>query len=668
MKRRMPMKLALAMMFATSVYNISGIAEAEDSEKSRDVVVTASKTEVEVKAEPQAVEVITAEDIKRMGAENVTAALRLARNLNLSKAGMTGNAVSIRGMSTNHTLILIDGKRMAGEDTSVTQNVYTLNRINVDNIERIEIVRGPSGALYGSDAMGGVINIITKVPEKAGTTVGVSTGSDEINNYYNLDLGKSGNWSTSFNARFTKVRPQGIHSHSVSSTGTVTDGDTVAMYGPKQYFDFTTVYDFNNANHNKLRFGLNYFNEHLRSDYPGVASSRYIYAKDKREFFDNKGYGGDISYTGRTNRNEYEFRLYYSQLKKDSRLYNDRPSLGMMESMLGSMYPKRDYDTAKYTTWVLEGKDTLYANDRHTLTFGGEYRKVSYDGTRLGGSLAGDSKISEEHGVNSYANYIEDLWQVNDKLLLTPSVRLEHSNQFGSNATPHIGMTWNFNDHSRFKANYGRGYKAPTISELYIKMNHAMGPMTITVLGNPDLKPEKSLSYDFSLEAESGKDFGKVTYYSNKVSNLIDTEALDPDGFINRYINVGQAKINGVEVEVGTHFNDLWTLKMTHDHIDAKNELTGTRLDGRADSTSTLQLLYDDHKERGITAVIWDEFTRNYRYNANAYTYNTVNFSVNKKWTKDFSTFFGIDNILNKHVDDIYVTGRVWRVGAEVKF
>ena len=83
----------------------------------------------------------------------------------------------IRGMSTNHSLILVDGKRYAGEDTDVTTNVYALERLDLSDIDRIEIVRGPSSSLYGSDAMGGVINIITKVPDKAGGTAGVVTGT-----------------------------------------------------------------------------------------------------------------------------------------------------------------------------------------------------------------------------------------------------------------------------------------------------------------------------------------------------------------------------------------------------------------------------------------------------------------------------------------------------------
>ena len=638
--------------------------------QTKDVIVTATKTEAEVQAVPQAVEVITQEDIQRTGANDVLTALSLANNLNLSRAGMTGNAVSLRGMSTNHTLILVDGKRYAGEDTDVTTNVYALQRLNVSDIDRIEIVRGPSSSLYGSEAMGGVINVITKTPEQAGGTVGVVTGTRNTAEYFNVSTGKHGRWSAAVDGRFDKQRSINRYAHSVSSTA-VTDGYDRSMYGMRRTFHGGAVYNFENANKNKLRFDIDYMDEDLRSDYADTkrADGKLYYNKNKHEWYHNEQKGFSVEYTGKTNRNEYQFRTYYNQLEKHSNLVNERafPS-PMMENRLGSIYPKADMDYAKYNTWVTEAKNTMYIGDHHNLTFGGEYRRLEYEGTRLGGSTTGLNKKISAKDVDSYAGYIEDLWQVNDKLLLIPSVRLEHNSQFGSEATPKIGATYNINNHWRFKANYGKGYKAPTLSELYMVMNRAMGVATVHVEGNPNLQPEKTYSYDFSIEADKGANFGKLTYFNNKVSNLIDTESTQSGNkYWSKYINVGKAQINGVELEIGRHLNDRWTIKATHNYLDAVNKVTGTRLNNRAQNMTTFQLMYDDHKEDGISAVLWDQFASRYRYSDEDYIYNTLNFSINKKWTKDFSTYAGIDNILNKKVDDLYIDGRMWRVGAEWK-
>ena len=197
-----------------------------------------------------------------------------------------------------------------------------------------------------------------------------------------------------------------------------------------------------------------------------------------------------------------------------------------------------------------------------------------------------------------------------------------------------------------------------------------MGVATVDVLGNPDLQPEETISYDFSIEADKGKNFGKLTYFNNSVTNLITTEEISGDDStsVNRYINIGKAQINGIELELGHRFNDRWTIKFTHNYLDAMDEIANERLNNRAKNTSTIQLIYDDHKDNGISAVLWDQFSSDYRYNDENYTYNTLNFSLNKKWNKEFSTYAGIDNIFNKKVDDLYIDGRLWRVGAEWRF
>ena len=658
--------------------------------QTKDVIVTATKTEAEVKAVPQAVEVITQEDIQRTGANDVLTALSLANNLNLSRAGMTGNAVSLRGMSTNHTLILVDGKRYAGEDTSVTTNVYNLQRLNVSDIDRVEIVRGPSSSLYGSDAMGGVINIITKTPEKASGAVGVVTSTRNTAEYFNFSTGKNGRWTTSFNVRFDRVRPFNRTNNTPMETvdmgpgaptmSTKTEGTDRSMYGMRRTYHLSSAYDFENKNQNRLRLDVDYMNEDLSSDYadtyikmtmnkmgrPITMSERWS-SKNKKEWFHNKQKGFSLEYTGKTGRNDYQFRTYYNELEKNSNLINYPFTLTTMGRPVGTTTITYDMDYAKYSTWVTEARNTMHIGDNHDLTFGGEYRQLDYEGTRLGGSNAGLNKAVRSKDVNSYATYVEDLWQVNDKLLIIPSVRFEHNSQFGSEATPKFGATYSINNNWRLKANYGKGYKAPSISELYMIMHRSMGSMNVTVEGNPDLRPEETISYDFSIEADKGKNFGKLTYFNNKVTNLITTESTDETGYNNRYINIGKAQINGIELELGHRFNNRWTIKFTHNYLDAMDKIENERLNNRAKNMSTVQLIYDDHKDDGISAVLWNQFSSDYRYNDKNYTYNTLNFSINKKWNKDFSTYAGIDNIFNKKVDDLYIDGRMWRVGAEWK-
>lgn len=691
-----------------------------DVVRTKDVIVTATRTEEEVKVVPQNVEVITSEDIEKLGATDVYQALKLASNVDVTRAGMAGHNVMIRGMSTNHTLILVNGMRRAGEDTSVTQNVYALDRLSLSDIERIEIVRGPASAQYGSDALGGVINIITKKSGvKPSVTVGASTGTSSINNYYHINFGKQGNFSGSLDMRFSKLRKQMFE-----------DSDGSNYYGPTQDFHFDGNFDL--GRNQNLNVNLGYYHEKTSADYvdsssvmPAGSSLQFSDAmpeitltedfvmessKNKKEWYDFTRKDFSLAWTGKTSKNDWMIRTYYSYLDKDNNLYNyrsDLPTLNgtmqmgpisrpismPMEGMLGGMFPKYDWDKMKYKLFGIEGKDTMAIGEDHLLTFGAEYRTNKVEGTRMGDG--GDNVHSEdrwgngvlktkdysEKEVDTYAAYIQDEWMVNDKLLIIPSVRYDHDSSFGGETTPKIGATYFINDHNRFKANWGKSFKAPTISELYMSMTRAMGPSTVTVLGNPDLQPEEAESWDISYEYDDDKNWGKITYFENDVKNLITSHALDADGYINEYINVDKAQINGVELELGHHFNKNWTVKATSNWLDAVDKADDSRLDNRAKNITTLQLMYDDLDPYGYSVVLWNQWVNKYRYTTGGTmggmsgnseskdaTYSTFNVTVNKKFGKGNRIFAGCDNIFDEKNTNAYLYGRTWVAGAEWTF
>lgn len=701
--------LTLSILLSLSVPTYAAEADSEnaDTVKTPDVVVTATRTEEEVKVIPQTVEVITKEKIEQLGATDVYSALRLASNIDVTRTGMAGHNVMIRGMDTNHTLILIDGKRQAGEGTGDTQNVYALDRVSLSNIERIEIVRGSASAQYGSDALGGVINIITKKSEKPGVLVGASTGTDSIDNYYHIDLGKQGKFSGNFDVRFTDVRKN-------------RDGkdDNSNYYGPKQQFNFSGTYDL--GDNKQLDLTLGYYNEHTKADYADATltnlwdkNNPYVVSKDKKEWYDYKRYDVSLGYSGETDNGDWMIRTYYSRLNKENKQHNYRPDLpdilnyipgafGMPIANLPSdrVAPRYDWDKVIYNLWGVEGKNTMQIADDHLLTFGGEYRNNSVEGTRLGeggdnqhmvsqtGNGYTSEKVYGEKDIDTWAAYIQDEWLVNDKLLVIPSVRYDHDSNFGGKASPKIGATYFISDNSRIKANWGKGFKAPTVEELYMNMHRAMGSMIVNVYGNSDLKPEESTNWDISFEAESDKDWGKLTYFHNDVDNLIYSRtlstaeqiALGDYGVSARYENAEEATIKGIELELGHNFDDKWSIKATSNWIDAEgtqedengNFVWGD-LEGRTDNISTLQLRYDDHNPYGISAILWNQWNTNYQYtdsddNPKDYSFNTTNFVINKKFGEGNRVYAGVDNIFDKKVSDIGLDGMVWRLGAEWTF
>ena len=692
------------------------VTHAMDTSDNNIVVITASKREETIKNSPAAVQVITQSDMKRLGADTVESALQLADNINLSEAGMTGNQVMIRGMESRHSLVLVNGRRLAGEDASNTTNVYTLRRINLDQVDRIEIVRGSFSALYGSDAMGGIINIITKQPTDMSQSLGVSSGTKHEQAHYTFNSGAQDRWNASFNVNVTKERPinrhmadQTFNERTKQLTG-YTEGYRRIMYGHKQSYNSSVIYDLKNANQNKIKVDFSYFKEKLQTDnadkYTTVFhKSGMVFAAapkmvpvnlNKTEYFDNKSVQTGITYSGKTNRNNYEIGAYYSQLDKNYLMTDDRTlPEGIINVMMPSkppkpptslkfdyqsLYPASDYDASKYKTYVVEGKDTMYVGDHHNVTFGGEYRYVLYEGTRLGGLDGHGAKQIKGFHYDSWAAYGEDLWQVNPKLSFTPAIRYEHNSQFGHNVTPKVGVVYGIDTHTRVKFNFGKGYKAPSISELYLNMFHTTPMGVLNIIGNPNLKPETSTSFDIALEAERGKTFGKASYYHTRVSNLIDTKQIESDvpGVAQRhqYYNIGKAKIQGMELSIGHKFTNRFMVKGTYNLVDAKDMSTNERLSNRPRSVSTLQLIYDDHKSNGYSAILWNSFTHKYGFEEarnrgtssyNEYSFNTLNFSINKKWNNGLSAYVGIDNLLNREVHDLYIDGRMYRIGMEMK-
>ena len=299
------------------------VTHAMDTSDNNIVVITASKREETIKNSPAAVQVITQSDMKRLGADTVESALQLADNINLSEAGMTGNQVMIRGMESRHSLVLVNGRRLAGEDASNTTNVYTLRRINLDQVDRIEIVRGSSSALYGSDAMGGIINIITKQPTDMSQSFGVSSGTKHEQAHYTFNSGTQGRWNASINVNVTKERPinrhmadQTFNARTKQLTG-YTEGYRRIMYGHKQSYNSSVIYDLKNANQNKIKVDFSYFKEKLQTDnadkYATVfhksgmvfmAGAKIVPVNlNKQEQFNNKSIQTGITYTGKTAKN-----------------------------------------------------------------------------------------------------------------------------------------------------------------------------------------------------------------------------------------------------------------------------------------------------------------------------------------------------------------------------
>lgn len=616
-----------------------------------EIVVTASRTEQEVKETPSAVEVITRADIDKMGAETLAQALKLAIGIDIQENAMVGNRSAIRGMNTNQTLILVDGRRVRTENTIETMNYYELQRINMDDVERIEIVRGAVSSLYGSEALGGVINVIRKRPAKAQASLTLDWTTRQSDQGIRLDSGKIGKWAFSTSFKHMDVRQRGTNAGS-------------NMYGKKYFFNIDGRMD---VAQNKW---LDVFFDYLKED---------LYMKDsltQGTSYDHDRFSTGVKYSGRDRRGDYELQTYYTYFDKNQRTRN-RASGGL-----------NSFDDMRYNSLIFDGRRSMQIAPNHLLTLGGEYRKEDYESTRIRGSrrktLEGVTNQFGDSSMNYAALYLQDEWVASPRWLLIPSIRWDYNDVFGSEVTGKLGTTYKINKGLRFKANVGTAYRAPTASELYFDWRHTPNArMDVHIIGSPNLKPEKSFNFDIGIEAERGKTSGKLSYFHNKVEDLINKNpVITPlPGFPPRmlatvtYQNVDSATIQGIELEAKQDLGSGFSLRGLYTYLDARDDQTNTRLMGRARHKASLQLSYDDPRH-GWNATLWQDWLTDYRYTERirgvdvqkSASIGLMNFVVTKKFNDQFSAYLGVDNIFNKESDALAYDGRIWRGGVRMTF
>lgn len=613
-----------------------------------DVVVTATRVEQEAKIVPNAVEIITEKDIEEMGATDIYSALRLATNIDVGQTG-TGHKTMFRGKA-NGAVILLNGIRISNDYKSATRGAFDLDRINLASVERIEIVRGASSTQYGSDAMAGVINIITKTAKEPSVTVGANTGTDVMNNYYHFDLGEKGKFSGVIDANFAKVRK-----NSLDTSGTMYQ-DRTNYYGPSSNYSFNGTYKFDV--NKSLDLYMSYYDENSkRAENMKVMGSIYDYVYD----YDKTNQDYSLAYKFKSDNSDAMIRAYYNKYTEDR----------IRTVLKNGVYSRTDKKSSNvFDTLGIEFKNTVQAGKKHLLTYGTEYKTINLEGTSLNTI---DVNANAEKSSNSYAGYIQDEWFVNDKLLLIPAIRYDYDDSFGSKVTPKIGATYFISDESRFKFNWGKSWRTPTLTELYAVDNDShqgVSGMNMTIYGNPDLKPEEATTWELGFEAEKDNNWLKLNYFNSDYTNLITSEEIEGTGDY-RFVNSDDSKIDGIEFELGRHLNDRWSVRATSNWLNTENS-KGQNISSTADNITTLELNYDDNNKNGYSGKLWNQWISNYHFDDNDYNYNTLNFVVNKKFAFDDGrsgrVYAGVDNIGDKKIGDIYLEGRIWRVGAEITF
>ncbi len=500
------------------------------------VVITAGGFEQSVQAAPASVTVISGEELAKGNVTSLSDALKEVQGV--TTTGIANEEdIMIRGLPGQYTLILVDGKRQGTREARVNgSSGFEQSFIPpVAAIERIEVVRGPMSSLYGSDAMGGVVNIITKpVADRWGGSVTVEATTPQDSDY-----------SSSRQSSFYLNGP------------IMSDQLGLQIWGRKLDRSEAEVVDG------------------LRDRNMTNLGARLTWAPSSDHKFHLEGSRTKIEDTGRVGRS-IATTASNGSANSDSFQDNDRGFAALSYSgNWGTTTADISFarETGERRTATGDGNGSAIASDRrpkitndvfdvklntpvnwhgeHRLTYGGQY----FDATLRDINPGLNDNVRRDFSVSQWALFAEDEWQIRDDFALTVGARYNDHEEFGSHITPRIYGVWTASPELTIKGGVSTGYRAPDMRSVVPGYYYTTQKGAGVIVANPDLKPEESTSFELAALYDGGSyQLGATVFrtdFDNKIESRNTGTSINVDGTnYNRweYYNVGKARIQGLEL------------------------------------------------------------------------------------------------------------------------
>lgn len=593
-------------------------AQAQDIELER-IVVTPYRIEEETAEATGSVQVLRSNELNGENIITVKDVLKETGILDIVQTGSFGGAVSIfmRGANSNHTLFMLDGVKFY--DPMATNGAPNIAHLTLDNLERIEVVEGVKSVLYGSDAIGGVINMVTKKGVgKPSMSITNEGGSFYTHKHAFATEGEINNFG--FSSSTSYLRTKGISSASAKDNNPEKDG----------YDNFSTV--------NRFDYKL--------SDYLALGTI-LRHTQARLEYDDSSGVGGDDP-----NKQQFFRQSIGSVFTDYSPVSWDKQKLQV--SWMRNFRRHRDDDNISGvndkerqwydgTNYQISWQNIIKIADLETLICGFDWNREIGDSYYFSDGAWGPYESDgPKRRTHTRGYYLQNkLKLAEDKLFLNSGLRLDDHSTFGSHTTfsqelilkPFVG--------TRLWGSYGMGFKSPTLYQLYDPSN-----------GNINLKPEESSSYEIGAEQEIFKDkiLTGLIYFNTHFKKLIDWKSTGL--WTGQYFNVSKARVFGWEPYFTIKPFDNLALTARYTWLDTENKEDHTELLRRAKNKFSLSVNYKQEKVFFNLSLSYVGHRPDSSGNL-LKSYILLNSSLSYDINKNLNCFMRIENMLNDKYEEV---------------
>ena len=604
------------------------------AEEEKDTIFISAKAPIKAEEFSGSVSVVTAQQIKARGATSVAEALETLPGISIGATGNnSGKEIRIRGMSAEYALFLIDGKRIPNAERNISSSPANRNRwVAIENIQRIEVIRGAASSLYGSDALSGVINIITKKPTKE--------------------------WQSSVTLNGRSFKRSGGEGSGINISTAGALSERVRMGFSVDHQDDNIIED--NAGLSilsKRRVTNSKLDLSVDVNAESTLDLGVIYGEENALDTDISRGGGRVE----------------NELVQIKRLFSAgyTTKIGEFNSL---------FSLSNGNSSIKEGSNDWQVQDNNiSLDVDGAITDAQYISAGIGYRVEKANRYDRDFSdtFKSSNAFIQDVIDLNDDHSLTLGLSFENHNNYGSEFSPKVYWNWALDDNWAIKAGYSEGRVAPAIREgssAYV----IPGGRTRIYKGNDNLKPEESKTLELSASYDAQALTATVAVFNTQIDNLITTKDFVDNGITTAlYSNVNKSRIRGLEGSIAWDVSQKSNLSFNYTYLDVENrsgDNRGKQIIRRPNHQANLTF---DHQLSAIDSqlsVAWKGLSSQYTDAVNSEEirgYGLVDVGLVKDIAENLSLSGVIKNIADNRLmdgDEAITIGREYRISLTARF